>query len=170
MKLSVADKVCEVASLVRWSYTKYLSGQCIEALILGVLILTAFLIFGLPYASLVAMATAICALVPYIGATVSCMIAVLLTLLATPEKALLCLIVYLVVQFVETQFIYPHVVGGTVGLSPLWTLMAVLIGGKLCGFVGVIFFIPLTAALYTLVREDTNSKLMKKGVLSDRKM
>ena len=98
------------------------------------------------------------------------MIAVLLTLLATPEKALLCLIVYLVVQFVETQFIYPHVVGGTVGLSPLWTLMAVLIGGKLCGFVGVIFFIPLTAALYTLVREDTNSKLMKKGVLSDRKM
>ena len=170
VKLSVADKVCEVASLVRWSYTKYLSGQCIEALILGVLILIAFLIFDLPYASLVAMATAICALVPYIGATVSCMIAVLLTLLAAPEKALLCLIVYLVVQFVETQFIYPHVVGGTVGLSPLWTLLAVLIGGKLCGFVGVIFFIPLTAALYTIIRENTNKKLFQKGIFSNKRI
>lgn len=170
VKLSVADKICEAAALIRWNYTKYLSGQCIEALILGVLILIAFLIFGLPYASLVAMATAICALVPYIGATVSCMIAVLLTLLAAPEKTLLCLIVYLVVQFIENQFIYPHVVGGTVGLSPLWTLVAILVGGKLCGFVGVIFFIPLTAALRTLIREDTNNKLVKKNISLDRQL
>ena len=66
----------------------------------------------------------------------------LLTLLAAPEKALLCLIVYLVLQFVETQFIYPHVVGGSVGLSPLWTLIAALIGGKLCGLLGMIFSFP----------------------------
>ena len=168
LKLSVADKVCKIAGLVRWSYTKYLSGQCLEALILGLLILIAFLLFGLPYASLVAMATAVCALIPYIGATASCVIAVLLTLLAEPEKALLCLVVYLVIQFIETQFIYPHVVGGTVGLSPLWTLVSILIGGKLFGFVGVIFFIPLTAALHTLVRDDTENKLKKKAVPVDR--
>jgi len=167
VKRSAADKLCEVAGLISWSYTKYFSGQCIEALILGVLILLSFLVFGLPYASLVAMATAICALIPYIGATVSCVIAVLLTLLAAPEKALLCLIVYLVLQFVETQFIYPHVVGGSVGLSPLWTLIAALIGGKLCGLLGMIFFIPLAAVLYILVREDTNGKLEKKQVPTD---
>lgn len=77
-----------------------------------------------------------------IGATVSGVIAVLLTLLAAPEKALLCLIVYLVLQFVEIQFIYPHVVGGSVGLSPLWTLIAALIGGKLCGLLGMFFSFP----------------------------
>ena len=168
LKMSVADKICEIARLIRWSYTKYLSGQCLEALILGTLILIAFLIFGLPYASLVAMATAACALIPYIGATASCIIAVVLTLLAAPEKALLCLVVYLVVQFIETQFIYPHVVGGTVGLSPLWTLVSVLIGGKLFGFAGVVFFIPLTAALHTLVRDDANRKLARKAIPTDR--
>ena len=161
-KCSVADRVCEIGNLIKESYTKYLSGQCIEAVILGLLILIAFLLFQIPYAALMAMVTSICALVPYIGATVSCVISVLLTLLAEPQKALLCLIVYLVVQFVETQFIYPHVVGSSVGLSPLWTLLAVMVGGKLCGFVGVILFIPLTAALYTLVRRDTNKKLEQK--------
>ena len=131
VKTSAADKICEICSLIKGSYTKYLSGQCIEAVILGTLILATFLIFRIPYALLVAMVTSVCALVPYIGATVSCIIAVILTLLAEPHKALLCLIVYLVVQFIETQFIYPHVVGSSVGLSPLWTLMAVMVGGKL---------------------------------------
>lgn len=164
IKTSAADKICEICSLIKDSYTKYLSGQCIEAIILGTLILTTFLIFHIPYATLMAMVTSVCALVPYIGATVSCIIAVLLTLLAEPQKALLCLIVYLVVQFVETQFIYPHVVGSSVGLSPLWTLLAVMVGGKLCGFVGVIFFIPLTAALYTLLKKDTEKKLDHKKI------
>lgn len=167
VKVSLADKICEIAGLVRWSYTKYLSGQCIEALILGVLILIAFLIAGLPYAGLVAMVTAICALIPYIGATISCIVAVLLTLLTVPKKALLCLLVYLVVQFIENQFIYPHVVGESVGLTPLWTLIAVLVGGRVCGFIGVVFFIPLTAVLYILIRDDVNRKLLKKGYLLD---
>ena len=81
-------------------------------------------------------------LVPYIGALASCAIGVLLTLLAQPEKALLCLIVYQAVQFTENQFIYPHVVGSSVGLAPLWTLLAALLGGKLFGLVGIVFFIP----------------------------
>ncbi len=77
-------------------------------------------------------------------------------------KALIAIGVYLAVQFIENQFIYPHVVGGSVGLAPLWTLIAVLIGGKLFGLPGIIFFIPLAAVLYALLREDANQRLQAK--------
>ena len=118
-----------------------------------------FTIFGLPYAPLLGVVTAICALIPYVGAFVSCALVVLVALLESPQKAIICLIVYLVVQFVETQFIYPYVVGGSVGLSPLWTLIAVLIGGNLFGLMGMIFFIPVVSVIYTLVKEDTDKRL-----------
>ncbi len=154
-----ADRACYVGRLAKSSFAKFLSGQCLEAIILGVLIFLSFTIFGLPYAPLLGVVTAICALIPYVGAFVSCALGVLLALLESPQKAVLCLIVYLVVQFVETQFIYPYVVGGSVGLSPLWTLIAVLIGGNLFGLIGMIFFIPVVSVIYTLVKEDTDKRL-----------
>lgn len=154
-----ADRVCYIGSLAQDSFTKFLSGQCLEAIILGVLIFISFTIFGLPYAPLLGVVTAICALIPYVGAFISCALGVLLALLESPQKALICLIVYLVVQFIETQFIYPYVVGGSVGLSPLWTLIAVLVGGNLFGLLGMIFFIPVVSVIYTLVKEDTDKRL-----------
>ncbi len=165
LKKERADWIVSVASLVHNTYTKFLSGQCVEAVILGLLMFVAFCIFRLPYAGLVAMLTGVCAFVPYIGAFFSCGVGVLLTLIANPSQAILCFVVYQVVQFIENQFIYPHVVGNSVGLSPLWTLMAVLIGGKLFGLIGMIFFIPLVAVIYTLVREHTNKKLKEKKIL-----
>ena len=85
-------------------------------------------------------------------------------LLINPFQALISLIVYQVVQFIENQFVYPRVVGGSVGLEPLWTLLAVLIGGNLFGILGMIFFIPLTAVFYQLLKEYTNKKLAKKNL------
>ncbi len=152
--------VCNITSD---TYSRFLSGQCVDAVILGCLIYLAFLVFRLPYAGLIGVSTAIFALIPYIGALASCVLAVLLTLLSSPTKVLLCVIVYLVVQFVETQFIYPHVVGSSVGLSPLWTLVATLVGGNLFGLPGILFFIPLTAVIITLLREDTEQKLERQG-------
>ncbi len=84
-------------------------------------------------------------------------------MLAAPSKVLLCVLVYLAVQFIENQFIYPHVVGNSVGLSPLWTLIAALLGGKMFGLPGIIFFIPLVAVIYSLVRENTNRKLKRQA-------
>ena len=161
-KTSFADKVLYVCGLTKKAYTKFLTGQCLEAVLLGVLITIAFAIFHLPYAALVGAVTAICALIPYIGAFISCALGVILALMISPQKALMCLIVYLVVQFIETQFIYPRVVGGSVGLSPLWTLIAVLIGGKLFGLLGMIFFIPLVSVIYVLAKEDITKKLKNK--------
>lgn len=159
-----AKRLRHVAELSNQTFRKFLSGQCIEAIVLGSLIMITFSVAGLPYAALIAMLTSVCAFIPYVGAFLSCVIGTFLTLLSSPRQAILCLILYMVVQFVETQFIYPHVVGGSVGLSPLWTLVAALVGGKLFGLLGMIFFVPLTAVIYTLVREATVAQLKKKQI------
>lgn len=159
-----ADTVCRVLNLILDTYAKFFSGQCVEALILGVLIFLSFSVMNLPYASLIAVLTAVCALIPYVGAFVSCTLGAFLTLLADPSHVLLCIVVYLVVQFIENQFIYPHVVGSSVGLSPLWTLVAALIGGNVMGIVGMIFFIPLVAVVQSLLSEDTNRRLKAKKI------
>lgn len=162
LKESHENRIYYISRLVRDTYAKFLSGQCVEAILFGVLIFVAFSIFRLPYAALIGFLTSLFAFVPYIGAFVSCFIGAFLILLVNPEKILLCVIVYVAVQFIENQFIYPHVVGSSVGLAPLWTLIAALVSGKMFGLPGIIFFIPLTAALYTIIRDDTNKKLKAK--------
>lgn len=157
-----AARIRHVASLATDTYSKFLSGQGLEACILGTLIFLAFSLFRLPYAGLIGFLTALFAFVPYVGAFASCAIGAFLTLLASPEHALLCVIVYLAVQFIENQFIYPHVVGSSVGLSALWTLIAALVGGKLFGIVGIVFFIPIVAVLYELFRQWTNARLAER--------
>ena len=164
-----ADSIVHVASLIYRTYARFFSGQCLESCILGSLIFIAFSIAKLPYAGLIAVLTAICAFIPYVGAFISCSLGVLLTLLASPAHALLCLIVYMVVQFVENQFIYPNVVGNSVGLPPLFTLLAVMLGGKLFGIIGMIFFIPLMAVVYTLIREDIQRRDVRKPIPKDSK-
>ncbi len=148
--------------LVRNTFSNFLSGQCVEAMILGGLIFLVFTVCGLPYAALLGVLTAIFALIPYLGAYCTFTIAVCLTLLVRPDKVLVCIIAYLLTQFCENQFIYPHVVGNSVGLPPLWTLIAALTGAKTFGILGIIFFIPLTSVLYTLLREATNRRLAVK--------
>lgn len=98
-KKPTAERICHVAKLAHDTYTKFFSGQCIEVLILGTMIFLAFSVFRIPYAALIAVLTAAFAFVPYIGAFASCLIGVLLTLMAVPEKAILCFIVYQMVQF-----------------------------------------------------------------------
>ena len=159
-----ADKVCYIAGLVNNTYSKFFSGQCIEAVILGLLMFIAFSIFRLPYANLIAVLTAILSFIPYIGAFASCFIGALLIVMVDPWKAILSIIVYQVVQFIENQFIYPRVVGGSVGLAPLWTLSAALIGGNLFGVIGMIFAIPVTAVLYVLLKDDANRRLQRKKI------
>ncbi len=161
----VARFLGHVYVLVRDTYTKFLSAQCIEAAILGVLMYLAFLAFGIPYPELVAVLTALFAFLPYIGAFGACFVGAFLTLVAEPDKVLLCIIVYTVVQFTENQFIYPHVVGNSVGLTPVWTLIAALVGGSLLGLFGMIFFIPLASVIYTLLGEFTTWRLNKKNLV-----
>lgn len=168
LRPAAAEKIEHIVRAAHETYARFLSGQCVEVLILGSLIFVAFSLCGIPYAALTAVLTAVLAFIPYIGAFVSCAVGVVLTLLAEPEKALLCFLVYEAVQFVENQFIYPHVVGGSVGLSPFWTLLAVLLGGQLFGVVGIIFFIPLMALAAQLLNEHMDARLAAdKSAVSD---
>lgn len=163
-KKGVADRVYSVAKMINDTYTKFFSGQCVEAVILGFLMFFSLSIFKMPYAGLIGVMTAVLSFIPYIGAFMSCFIGAILVLMLSPSKVILFIIVFQVAQFIENQFIYPHVVGNSVGLSALWTLVAVLVGGNFFGILGMIFFIPLTAVIYNLVSCNVNRRLEEKGI------
>lgn len=162
LKKPAADKICHIGTLINDTYAKFLSGQCVEAFIIAILLFIAFTVCRLPYASLVGVLAGILSFIPYIGSWMACATGVLLILIISPWKALLSFVVYQVVQFLEGQLIYPRVVGSSVGLPPLYTLLAAILGGKLFGIVGIIFFIPFFAVIYTLVKEITNRRLERK--------
>ncbi len=164
LKPELAEKAIGFCRAFGQSFANFLSGQCGEAVILGTLMAIAFLVFRLPYASLVGVLTAVCAIIPYVGAFISCGVSVFLTLLVSPAMALKCVIVYVVVQFIENQFIYPRVVGKSVGLPPLYTLIAAMIGGKLFGIMGILFFIPLAAVVIEFVKEDAGKRIERKNM------
>lgn len=166
-KKPVADKLCHVGQLVNDTYAKFLSGQFIEAFIVAILIFIAFTIAGLPYAPLVAVLAAVLSFIPYIGSFAACAIGALLILFISPWKAVLSVIIFQIVQFLEGQFIYPHVVGNSVGLPAFYTLLAALLGGNLFGIMGIIFFIPFFSVIYTLLGESSAAHLAKKGLVSD---
>lgn len=160
----VSKYLMHAGTLLCEIYASFLSGQCLEAVILGVLMWLAFVLCGLPYAGLVAVLTGLLSFIPYVGSFVSCAVGAFIIFMISPVKAIISIIVFQVVQFVENQFIYPRVVGGAVGLSALWTLIAVLIGGKLFGIIGMIFFIPLTATAYTLLSQAVNKRLENRKI------
>lgn len=161
LKPAWARRAVHISRTFSRAFANFLSGQCMEAVILGVLMFLAFTIFKLPYGSLVGVLTAVCAIIPYVGAFVSGGVSVLLALMLSPALAIRCLIVYVVVQFIENQLIYPKVVGGSVGLPPFYTLIAAMIGGKLFGILGIIFFIPLMAVAVELVKENAGKRLSR---------
>lgn len=163
LKEEHADKVCGVGRLINATYAKFLSGQCVEAFIIAILLFIAFSLFRLPYASLIGVLAAVLSFIPYIGSWIACIIGALLICIISPWKAVLSVVVYQVVQFLEGKLIYPRVVGRSVGLPPIYTLLAALLGGNLFGIVGIIFFIPFVAVVYALVRDSADSRLQKKG-------
>ena len=124
----------------------------------------AMTVFRFPYAMLVGVLIAFTALIPIFGAFIGCAISTILILLVSPMKALLFLILFFVLQQIEGNLIYPHVVGGSVGLPSVWVLMAVTIGGSLLGVVGMLIFIPLVSVLYALFREWAYKRLEKKNI------
>ncbi len=158
-----ADWLCHLSKLVNESYSKFFTGQLLESCILGLLMFVTLSVFGVPYAGITAVLTAICAFVPYVGAFLSCVIGAILASLVAPQKAIICVGVYVITQFVENQFIYPHVVGNSVGLHPGLTLIAVILGERISGLLGMIFAIPIMAVLYTLVSEGVQKSLHHRG-------
>ena len=155
----VANKLTYFAKTGCKVYEDFFTGQCKESVILAALMAFSFWIFKLPYAALIGVLAGITLFIPYVGSFFACGIAVILALLDSPIKALIALIVFAVVQFIENQFIYPKVVGNSVGLPGLWIIVAVLTGGEMFGVIGILFAIPITATIYILLRDNVNKRL-----------
>ena len=162
LRKSWADEICYIAGLTYKTFSSFLSGQCLEACILGGMFCVVLLIGGFPCAVTIGVIIGAMALIPFIGAFIGLVVGILLILVEAPSRVLVFIIIFFVVQQIEGNLIYPKVVGGSVGLPAMWTLLAVVVGGSVSGIFGIIVFIPLFSVLYALLRRDTETRLAKK--------
>ena len=159
-----ADAFLKVCSLTYRIFANFLAGQCLEAVILGSMFVVTLSILRMPYALLIGILIAFTALIPIFGAFIGCAVGSFLIFMVNPQQAILFVIVFLVLQQIEGNLIYPHVVGESVGLPSIWVLAAVTIGGNLMGIVGMLVFIPLLSVLYTIFREFVYLRLKKQNI------
>lgn len=159
-----AEAIIEVCSLTYKTFSSFLTGQCLEAVILGSMFVVTMTIIRLPYALLMGMVIAFTALIPIFGAFIGCGIGVLLIFMVNPAKAAIFIVLFLVLQQIEGNLIYPHVVGNSVGLPSIWVLAAVSVGGSLMGITGMLIFIPIVSVIYALFREVVYLKLKKNKI------
>lgn len=159
-----ADRTMEVARLTERTFSSFLSGQCLEAVILGCIFVIAMTLFKMPYALLVGVLIGLTALIPIVGAFIGCVVGALLIALTDPIQALVFVGLFLVLQQIEGNLIYPHVVGSSVGLPSIWVLAAVSVGGSLMGIAGMLLFIPLCSVVYALFRAYVKGRLAEKKV------
>ena len=159
-----AGKIVEICRLSHRVFSSFITGQCIEAVILGAMFFIVMTVLRMPYALLVGCLIAVTALIPIVGAFIGCAVGAFLLLMVSPMQALAFVVMFLVLQQVEGNLIYPHVVGSSVGLPSIWVLAAVSVGGSLMGVAGMLLFIPLTSVLYTLFREFVYKRLGEKGL------
>lgn len=156
----------KVLALLYRNFSNFITGQCLEAVILGSMFVIAMSLFRMPYAFMVGMLIALTALIPIVGAFVGCAVGAFLILIENPIMAVWFVILFLVLQQIEGNLIYPKVVGSSVGLPSIWVLMAVTLGGSLFGIAGMLFFIPLMSTGYALLRDSVNSRNAKKAVVN----
>lgn len=159
-----AEATLEVLSLTYNTFSSFLTGQCVEAIILGCMFVITMSILRLPYALLVGIVIAFSALIPIFGAFIGCIVGAFLIFMVDPIKALIFIILFLILQQIEGNLIYPHVVGSSVGLPSIWVLAAVSIGGSLMGVVGMLIFIPIVSVVYALFREVVYLKLKQRKI------
>lgn len=156
--------ILDICSLTYRTFSNFLTGQCMEAVILGTMFFISMSILRMPYALLIGVLIAFTALIPIFGAFIGCVIGTFLILMVNPMQAIGFIVLFLVLQQVEGNLIYPHVVGGSVGLPSMWVLVAVSLGGSLMGLVGMLIFIPMVSVIYTLFRGYVYERLRKKNI------
>ena len=149
-----ADRVVHILRLSNSTFSNFLSGQCIEVCILGVMIAVAMAILKMPYIPLVSVLVAVTAFIPIVGAWVGCVVGAFFMLVNDPMQAVWFLVMFLVVQQIEGNLIYPKVVGTSIGLSGMWVIVAISVGGDLFGVAGMLLMIPFASVIQTILREE----------------
>ena len=155
----VCDEIVRIFRMTNATFSNFISGQCLEAVILGSMFAVAMLIFKMPYVALVSVIIAVTALVPLVG-----FLGAFFILVVDPFQAVVFVIMFLVIQQIEGNLIYPKVVGTSIGLPGMWVLVAVTVGGELMGVGGMLLMIPLASVAYALLREVTDRRLAARDV------
>lgn len=159
-------RVFHVIAVLNKNFTNFITGQCLEACILGSMFVVSMLILRMPYAVMIGVLIAFTALIPIVGAFIGCIVGAFLILMVSPVKAVGFVVLFLVLQQIEGNLIYPKVVGSSVGLPAIWVLVAVTVGGSMFGIIGMLAFIPLVSTIYTLLRDEVNRRNEKKRTAS----
>ena len=163
-----ADETVRILRLTNATFSNFISGQCLEAVILGAMFAVSMPIFGFPYVPLVSVMIAVTALVPIVGAFAGCILGALFILVESPVQAFWFVALFLLLQQIEGNLIYPRVVGTSIGLPGMWVLVALAVGGDLMGVGGMLLMIPATSVAYALLREVTNRRLEGKNVPGEK--
>ena len=163
-----ADDIISVLHMTNRTFTSFLSGQCLEAVILGSMFIVAMTIFRMPYALLVGVLIMVTALIPIVGAFIGCIVGAFLILMINPMQAAWFVVMFLIIQQIEGNVIYPKVVGSSVGLPAILVFAAVIVGGELFGVVGMLIFIPLTSVAFTIAKAVVEIRLAKKNISQEK--
>lgn len=168
LPMNRADRICTIFSMANRIFAGFISGQCTEAIIQGVMFYVALRIFNFPYALLISIFIAFMSLIPIFGSYISSWCSAFLIFMISPIKALAFLIMFAILQQLEDTFIYPHVVGSSVGLPSIWVLVAVTIGGSLMGIVGMLLCIPVCSLCYAILREHVKKRLELRAIPKEK--
>lgn len=159
-----AQRLVDISHLTNKTFSNFLSGQCMEACILGCMFAVGMLIFRMPFVSLISVLIAVTALIPIFGAFIGCFVGAFLILVQNPMQAVWFVVLFLCIQQIEGNLVYPRVVGSSVGLPSIWVLMAVTVGGSTLGVMGMLVMIPLFSVIYSLLRTSANARLASRGI------
>lgn len=154
LKEKARGRLLYVIRIVNDCFHRYIVGQCTEAVILGVLCMLGMILLRLPYATMIGALIGFTALIPVAGAYIGAFVGAFMILTVAPVKAVIFLLFIVVLQQLEGNLIYPKVVGSSLGLPAIWVLAAVTVGGGVLGIPGMLLGVPLSAAVYRLLRND----------------
>lgn len=164
LKKSRVDRAKELFAMSSDTFSSFISGQCLDAVLLGLMCLVTMALFGFPYAIAISAMITITAIIPYVGAFLGGAFGVLLMIINSPLQALLFVVLFVVVQQIDNHLVYPRVVGGSVGLPAIWTFVAVIVGGAVAGVIGMVLFIPIFSVIYTLIKANVTRRLEERGI------
>lgn len=161
----IANKIIHISKVANKTFNNFATGQLTEAFILGLLCCIGMLILGLPYAVTIGVLVGFTSLIPLVGAFIGAAVGVVLIVVSSPIKALIFVIFIIILQQIEGNLIYPKVVGNSVGLSGMWVMVAITVGGSAFGLIGMIICVPIASVIYTVMSERIKVRLRKKKLV-----
>ena len=166
LKPRTVNRINKYASMANTTFSNFVTGQCLEALIFGSLCFLGMLILRLPYATTIAVLLGFTALIPVFGAFIGTFLGAFLILMISPIKAIIFVVFILVLQQIEGNLIYPKVVGKSVGLPGIWVLLSVTIGASVGGILGMLIATPLCSLFYILLRQAVNDRINSNKIVN----